>query len=140
MSQAMAPIYREVCTIKGRGVCRKRPEQFEKLVTKTSGVWTDYQDRIEREFEGLIDEYLDKLGHELEHIIDGILQKFNIMCDNVVVKDEKEKVQEEELRQKLETNLVVARELVNGEVRDLAKRCKNYSTIKEENALFVSSG
>ena len=139
MSQAMAPVYKEVLKISGKGAVKRREAELEKQLTKTSGVWTTFQDLTRTAFESPIQYTVEQLRLELESIFNGLLQKFNLLCEDTMTKTEDEKAQEEELRQELEKNLIKARELVNGPIYELAHQCKNYSKMKEEKSLFFPS-
>ena len=125
--------------IKGRGAPPKRIAKFERLVWRTSGVWTNYHDRIEAAFEQLLADVVEVLCQEVEAVFNTILSKFNLMCDNAEAKDEHEKALEAELRGKMQKNLVLARGVVEGPVSELAAACKNYSAYKAETSLFVGS-
>jgi hypothetical protein len=135
----MTPIYSEVIQIKGRGGPQKRAELFEKRVSKIGGVWTDVHDKVEAAFDKLFCNQLKTLSKDLEEVVEVIHRKFNMLCADTEVKDESEKLQEEELRQNLQKSLIKARELVQGPIQDLAVECKNYSIRKEQTALFVPS-
>lgn len=137
LRQAMEPIYNEVMQIKGQGAPQKRCDEFEKRVCSPSGVWTTFHDKIQSAFEELFSDEVDILSQEIEAVFNIILGKFNLMCDNAEAKTEEEKALEEDLRCKMQKNLVLARAIVEGPVAQLANDCKNYSINKEQTSLFV---
>ena len=133
----MAPIYAEVHPLRGKDAVARRIALFSKRVAKMSGVWMTVHDSVENAFHALIAEHLARLELELIKVFDSIHAKFNLICEDTVVKDEAEKRQEEKLRAKLAGNLIVVKELMDGPIRQAAEICKNHSKQKAETSLFV---
>ncbi|KAK5137114.1 hypothetical protein LTR08_001123 [Meristemomyces frigidus] len=135
--QAMAPIYAVIHPLRGPGAVDLRKQTFSREVSKLGGVWMQVHDGIEQSMHAHIVRHLDHLDDELNTIFDGIHAKFNLVCDDTVVKDEGEKRLEEQLRTKLAKNLILAKEMMDGPIREAAETCKGYSKQKAESSLFV---
>lgn len=112
-------------------------ELIEKRVCFIGGVWTKVHERVDSALSKLMNERRTLLTQALEQVYDGILYKFNALCEDTAVLDEAEKEREEQLRQKLQKNVVLGREMVEGDLYNLAMQCKNYSATKEKTGLFV---
>ncbi|KAK4632071.1 hypothetical protein CLAFUR4_03723 [Fulvia fulva] len=126
IAEAMRPIYAEVCQIKGRGGPDKRSAIFEKKVARVGGVWTSVRNGIEKEFSIRFGASLHRIEEVATEMFENIHKKFNLMCNDTIVKDPKEKSKEEELRKQLQKQLIVAKQLLNGPVREAAEACKDY--------------
>lgn len=134
LPKAMQPIYDEVHPIRGPKAPQKRMTAFSREVSKASGVWIKVHESIEKSTLKLFLEFFDDLTQDLNKVFDAIHMKFNIVCDDTVVKDEREKQLEEDLRGKLAKNLIEAKDLMDGDLRRAVEGCKAYS---KESSLFV---
>ncbi|KAK4550562.1 hypothetical protein LTR36_000141 [Oleoguttula mirabilis] len=132
--RAMMPVYAEVRLLRGAGAPQKRIDTFERKVATTSGIWITVQEMVAQSLVDLYHQNMVDLACKLELAFDGIQDKFNLMCEDTVVKGEAEKRQEEELREKLQKGLLQAKELLEGPIRKAADACRNYST----SSLFVN--
>lgn len=127
----MVPIYDEVAKIKKtKGCIAERANQLEKSVCKRNGVWMKTHNSIEKALNKLFKDHLAEVCKELTSIFKSIHGTFILYCNDAVAKTEVEKQQEEKLRKQLQKNLIKARELVEGSIKDLANECKNYSAPK----------
>lgn len=143
MFKAMQEVYAEIRQIKGSGAPKKRVDEFERRVTRVSGIWIKVHDGIEAEFDALFAKYELALVKRVGEIFDSLHMKFNLLCDESVPKDDEEKAMEEVLREKLQESLVKAKAMVEagGVIPSLVEQCKNYSTAQAQhnnNGLFVS--
>jgi hypothetical protein len=134
---AMAPVYQEVQKAKGRGAPKIRKDLFENRVCAMSGIWVEVHDQIETSFRKVINQRLDQLAKDIEDVLHVIHQNFVMLCDTSTNMDESEKALENELRQTLHKNRIIAEELVEGDIKALAEYCKGYSTKRKEDSMFV---
>ncbi|EME47884.1 hypothetical protein DOTSEDRAFT_69719 [Dothistroma septosporum NZE10] len=113
IAEAMRPIYTEVIKVKGRGGPDKRSALFQKKVARVGGVWMAVHNGIERDFSIRFGSSLHRIEEVAHDMFDNIHKKFDLMCDDTVVKDPTEKAKEDELRKKLEKQLVDAKKLLH---------------------------
>lgn len=138
--KAMKPIYEELQKLKGTtGAPKKRSDRFERLVTKSNGVWLKAHDDIEAAFEKLFKKYEDLLVMAFDAVFDSLHANFVFLCAGTEAKDEKEKVFEDILRKELRKNLVKVKEMVKegGAIPNSVEQCKNYATQSTSSQLFV---
>lgn len=139
-SLAMKAIYEEVCQTKGAGAPKKRADQFERLVTKSNGVWTAVHDSIENAFDQIFKQCEDHVVGAFGEIFDDLHQAFLTLCDSTETKDEKDKIQEGILRAELREKLIEAKARVEagGRITELVAKCKAYTNSVNASPIFVS--
>ena len=103
-------------------------DMLEKRVGAIGGVWSKVHDDVDAVFGALLSQRLALLSQALEDVFVSILDKFRIGCEDAVEQDEAGKEREEKLRHTLQKNVVLAHELVDGDVKRLAMECKNYTS------------
>ena len=117
----MVPIYEKARQIKGRGSGPKdRVKFFDKKVSMTGeGVWMKAHDYLREELHRVLTEHAECLKSSTRSFFVGIDQKFNIMCSDKELEDAEETL----IRDKLQKNLIRAKDLFESEVRSGAKAC-----------------
>lgn len=135
----MEPIYNAIIEIKGQGGPKGRLVKFQQEVTAMNGVWMKVHGKIELAFLDLARDHVKKMEQGMKEAISSIHRKFKLMCEETAVTDEGEKKLEEELRAKLRDQLVKAKELMNGPIKDLAEQCKNYGSGAGKEETLVKS-
>ena len=126
----MTDIYSKAITIKGYRGPEKRAIAIECGVTKRDGVWLKVHDHIERGFEQVFKRAEDNIVERFEAIFDSIHNDFLLLSADTETKDKKQKLREDQLRNKLKENLVEVRSMVgeSGKIPRLVAACKAYNT------------
>lgn len=127
---AMSAVYEDVRKMRGPGAPMRRIETFENRVCKSSGVWMRVHDLAEERLVQAFKGQLKGLALDVKEVFDRIHRRYNSLCDDTEVRKE-DKAADEELRAKLQKNLIKAKELLDGPIADAVSACKNYSAAKD---------
>lgn len=120
LCKAMTDVYDTAAKIKGKaGTPKQRVARFEAEVTKLSGVWLRAHDGTDKDFKIVLKHHLEALKTSMLEFFEGIHDKFNMLCSGKEVEDEAEN----ELRHKLQKNLVLAQEMLENEIRPHLDAC-----------------
>ena len=90
------------------------------------GVWMAMHDALQGDCRRLFSQHFRETLTTIERIFDTIAERYEIMCNDQGARTPEEQQKEEELRAKLAKNLIVAKELLEGAIREAAERCKVY--------------
>lgn len=125
LCKAMIDVYATAAKIKGNmGTPKERLAKFEAEVTQLGGVWMKAHYGMAREFKMILHRERETLKKSVLDFFDGIHDKLIMLYPDNAVDDEAEN----ELRQKLQGNLVLARKKLEGEIRPRLEACLGQTT------------
>ena len=134
----MSPIYDAVVKIQGKGGPQNRWTELEKSVTVHGGIWIAVHDGLKDDMDDLLERAKEALIGLITESYRSMHQKFLDLCAAAEITDPEEKAQDEKLMVKMAEALEQAREINEGQVKGLAKKCRDWKSPKEsKDSLFV---